>query len=260
MNSSQKRRIFIPLLLAVAMMLTGCLGIWTSHYNVAGTVMEEDTGVPLVGALVTMGLRRAVTDARGNFELKTLAAGQRELKVELDGYEPTVLSVDLSSNKTVDVGLASALPPIQNDGLMMYDINRILSDRDTVTYTALFYQINMVRFLVPSASFVQADRMVAIVNGQPIDQYPGHTYTHGAVPLAMGENTFQIRVWDSEGHARTSALYTYYVDINPLDLRVHDLGRGADLTCTCSSGIPRNRTCSRTGQRPPCLLQQHAPS
>ena len=112
MNSSQKRRIFIPLLLAVAMMLTGCLGIWTSHYNVAGTVMEEDTGVPLGVRLSLWAyeelllMREAISNSKP-LQLKS------ELKVELDGYEPAVLSVDLSSNKTVDVGIASALPPIK---------------------------------------------------------------------------------------------------------------------------------------------------
>ena len=76
MTRSQ-RHVLTLVLLAVTMMLTGCLGIWTSHYNVIGTVTEKDTGIPLAGALVTMGARRAITDARGNFELKMLAASQR---------------------------------------------------------------------------------------------------------------------------------------------------------------------------------------
>ncbi|KLU38966.1 MAG: hypothetical protein AA931_11600 [Peptococcaceae bacterium 1109] len=216
MTRSQ-RHVLTLVLLAVTMMLTGCLGIWTSHYNVIGTVTEKDTGIPLAGALVTMGTRRAITDARGNFELKMLAAGQRELNVELDGYEPEVLNVDLTSNKTIDVGLASELPPFQEDSLQFFDWDWYDMVGDTVDYATLYYELD--RDLVfGSSSSIELDRIVALVNGQPMEGEVG--WDNGAVPLEMGENTFQIRVWDTEGYARSSALYTFYTDMDRLDLRV----------------------------------------
>ena len=52
---------------------------------------EKDTGIPGRGAC--HGRKKSHTDARGNFELKMLAA-IRELNVELM-VEPEVLNVDL---------------------------------------------------------------------------------------------------------------------------------------------------------------------
>ena len=82
----------------------------------------------------------------------------------------------------------------------------------TVTYTALFYQINMVRFLVPSASFVQADRMVILLTVSLL------TSTPYSIPTE--QYLVWVRIPPNQGmgfgeYAQFNALYTYYVDINP---------------------------------------------
>ena len=56
-------------LLAVSVLLSGCLG-GGSLYTVVGTVTEADAGVPLWGAVVSIGSKSTTTDAFGQYELR----------------------------------------------------------------------------------------------------------------------------------------------------------------------------------------------
>lgn len=53
---------------------------------VTGTVVDDATGKPVVGALVSVGAAEAATDAAGQFHIGELAYGRHDVLVVADGY------------------------------------------------------------------------------------------------------------------------------------------------------------------------------
>ncbi|HEY0988131.1 MAG TPA: TonB-dependent receptor plug domain-containing protein, partial [Kofleriaceae bacterium] len=55
---------------------------------VAGSVVDDATGMPVAGALVTVGGREATTDDEGRFRVAEAAFGRLDVLVIADGYSP----------------------------------------------------------------------------------------------------------------------------------------------------------------------------
>jgi hypothetical protein len=55
---------------------------------VAGSVVDDATGMPVAGALVTVGGREATTDDEGRFRVDEAAFGRLDVLVIADGYSP----------------------------------------------------------------------------------------------------------------------------------------------------------------------------
>ncbi|MFE0631820.1 carboxypeptidase regulatory-like domain-containing protein [Streptomyces sp. NPDC058864] len=71
------------------------------HGTVTGTVTDRRSGSPLPGAVVTAGIFRATTDARGRYTLP-LPAGRHDVRVEAYGYAPgEAADVDVTDGAAV---------------------------------------------------------------------------------------------------------------------------------------------------------------
>ncbi len=77
---------------------------------IRGTVIDEDTHVPLIGASVIVlnssPLKGATTDVEGRFSIPGIPVGRHSLQVQYMGYEPRVVSeINLGSAREVVLGI-----------------------------------------------------------------------------------------------------------------------------------------------------------
>lgn len=85
----------------------------TSASKVVGRVTDQDNGRPINGAAVLVeGEGRAVTDANGWFVLEAVAAGAREIRVEMIGYASRTDTVRLNAGRTHELAITLAREPI----------------------------------------------------------------------------------------------------------------------------------------------------
>jgi outer membrane receptor protein involved in Fe transport len=86
--------------------------------TVAGTVVQEGSGQPIVGAMVRLaGAERGVlTDRLGRFRLTGVPSGSQELVIETLGHESRRVAVSSASGQEADVGVVRlAISPIVLD-------------------------------------------------------------------------------------------------------------------------------------------------
>jgi hypothetical protein len=88
--------------LAVALLLlgglSGCRSTGAGQTGaLAGTVVDDATAKPVMGAEVAVGLGTAQTDAAGHFELAAVEVGTRSVSVSASGYEPLTQTVTIKS-------------------------------------------------------------------------------------------------------------------------------------------------------------------
>lgn len=214
-------RRYALLLLILVLILVGCTregGV----FSVSGTVTEKDTGNPLAGAVVILGEQRTVSNALGQFAFPEVAGGEYELKVELQGYQAGLQKLSVGKDTTAGIGLVSPLPVLQNNGFHLTDSdNEIVQDGGAVSTPSLqlFYYT---RYLFEQPDEVQIDSVEAVINGVPwrVEDDAEYWMGQGGYPLEAGENTVQLRVWDSAGWARTSKLITVRFQAERADLRL----------------------------------------
>jgi hypothetical protein len=105
------------LVLAVAGPLAHPLGAQSSG-SIAGTTVDAHTGVPIVGASITIPtLARSVTsDDAGHFLHSTLDAGSYVVQVHAVGYIPSAKSFDVGSGQSIThtFQLTTILPVLTN--------------------------------------------------------------------------------------------------------------------------------------------------
>ena len=94
--------------------------LFSQQYNIRGFVSDEKTGEAISSQKVTLLttdsslVAGAVTDQNGLFSIPKLAAGNYLLRIQISGYQKTVLSVQLQGEKKI-VDVAIALPPTERE-------------------------------------------------------------------------------------------------------------------------------------------------
>ncbi len=106
---NRRFRLVAPLLLGLATLVAAALPASADEsIRVTGTVRDQLNAVPLPGATIeAVGSELAThTDVDGRYVLD-LPAGEHELKVSLDGYEPRTVRVNAEAGRrtVVDIGL-----------------------------------------------------------------------------------------------------------------------------------------------------------
>jgi len=71
----------------VAVMVVVAPGVARADRTVAGTIIDDATGQPVVGALVTIGTAEATTDASGKFVIHNAPFGRLDMIAIADGYK-----------------------------------------------------------------------------------------------------------------------------------------------------------------------------
>jgi alpha-tubulin suppressor-like RCC1 family protein len=79
---------------------------------IAGTVVDANTGAPVVGASVTLGKAslNALTDAQGNFRFVRLQAGAENLGITAAGYRALNSALNLQAGQQLDLGELRLVP------------------------------------------------------------------------------------------------------------------------------------------------------
>jgi hypothetical protein len=70
--------------LVLAMMIAPAIAV--ADRAVTGSVVDDATGIPVIGALVSIGGGEAATDDRGQFRVREIAFGRLDVVVIADGY------------------------------------------------------------------------------------------------------------------------------------------------------------------------------
>ncbi len=155
--------------LFLLMLLTVTLPSLAQKTGVAGTVVDSNTGAPVVGASVMLENQSIVvmTGPAGDFAITTATAGSDNLLVVAYGYNDKTLPVEIAKGLVADLGqipvvssdLTSVFYEDQND--MYYDqdlledeesgaqsITALTGASDNIYYNAASYDFNTMRFRV----------------------------------------------------------------------------------------------------------------
>jgi hypothetical protein len=100
------------LLLLVAVRPVGAQG--TARGTVAGTVVDDSTGAPIVRAtvLVVGTTRGTLTDDRGRFVIGDVAAGERTLRARILSHRPRDVAVVVVAGDTVAITIRLVVAPV----------------------------------------------------------------------------------------------------------------------------------------------------
>lgn len=206
----------LAILVVLAVLFSGCL--WFGPFSVVGTVTEEGTGVTLPGVVVELGGKTTTTNALGQYSLPKVRRGASTLKITLDGYQTFEQSVNLKKNETIDVILETDAELLGENGFTLWDEGEEVRDGDTIESLMIEVVGDALESFGEGGVFSQAQ---IIVNGQIYEvMIDGDNAFAKDIPLNPGENSIQIRVWDANGHARTSPRMTVTVNVPRLDMRI----------------------------------------
>lgn len=217
MHRSVRCLVLILFLIAAIVALSGCL-VWGAGYTVVGTVMEEDTRIPLADAAVRIGSAVTKTDALGYYRLE-VSPGVHELEVLVDGYESYWEEIELNQNELRDISLQSNLPPMGQEAVGIWDNTGPLDPEDATDYPAAIVQIYDWRQLLgPDA---ELDRLELYINGrwQSVHFDSSGYALYWPIPLQLGGNELQLRAWDTQGFARSMEPFRIELTWDRMDFR-----------------------------------------
>jgi outer membrane receptor protein involved in Fe transport len=110
------------LVLAALAMLALPASAWTATGKIAGTITEEGSGEPLVGAnvyVVELGVG-ATTDAEGNYFVLNVNPGEYTVRASYVGYQTKVVTnVAVSTGRTTRLDFALASATIESDEVVV---------------------------------------------------------------------------------------------------------------------------------------------
>ncbi len=110
----KKTLVVFTTIFALALIFSACKKEETDSFgNIAGTVLDEETGAPVQGATVTLNPTsiNIFTGSNGQFEMQEIEAGQYTIQSTKDGYEPNRLIVNVTAGKTTRADFV--LKPVQ---------------------------------------------------------------------------------------------------------------------------------------------------
>ncbi len=85
----------------------------TDTVDISGTVVDFESGAPLVGAYVLISgstTHQAITDTNGKFSSTGIAAGQLSIQITAAGYKDTVLTAVIVPGNKVELGTIYMMP------------------------------------------------------------------------------------------------------------------------------------------------------
>ena len=78
--------------------------VFAQSYTISGTLTDENSGEPLIGATILSGEVGTVTDFDGNYELK-LEAGTHTIDFSYVGFDTKQMTIEVNSNQKLDIQL-----------------------------------------------------------------------------------------------------------------------------------------------------------
>lgn len=118
-----------------------------SPRRVSGIARDAESGAPLPGVTVTAaspnisGVRAAISDHSGAFELPPVPFGDYDITAELDGYQTLTAKVDLSSRESAELDFAMPLGVISESLMVTSSAGESISESSTVS-TTISYEAN----------------------------------------------------------------------------------------------------------------------
>jgi uncharacterized protein YfaP (DUF2135 family) len=232
-----RKVIFLLFMFSLTLTIIGCGGGGggnpdLTRANITGTVTEEGTNNALSGAKVELGDKTTTTDANGNYRFTNIPVGDYALKASLEGYYPYYRSVTISSNETLNIQMNTNGPIVNNQQLVLTGPNGIsihdqMELEENVSFLIISGNVNnLISERTQSGVSIRSngltiDKLQALVNSVvyeiPIEQDGSFSQN---VPLNTGNNTIQLRVYDSNGNAGSGPVIRVKVTIQQMDIRV----------------------------------------
>ena len=134
-------------LLGLAMMLIASMGspvlsLELAPADISGKVIDEETGQPILGAVVKVGLageslKGATTGQDGTFFLAQVPPGQKRIAVSLLGYESHDEDISLAPGATLVLDIALLSDPIQLAPVEIIGESPLINQKRTGTASKL---------------------------------------------------------------------------------------------------------------------------
>jgi len=151
--------------------------------SLSGTVRDQTTGNPIVGAMVTIPAKPTTqTDAAGQFSFYNLSSGQTSVSVTQTGYYPVTQTVNISNNSTTYVDIymmpqATGTNPVVvdvrsqycNQAKHVYYLNGVsLNETFMATIDWKGKTPGQVKWILPNGT-TRTDTVSGNVSSQPFD-------------------------------------------------------------------------------------------
>ena len=129
-------------LLGLAMMLIASMGspvlsLELAPVDISGKVTDRETGQPILGAVVRIGLEGATTGQDGTFFLAQVPPGQKRIAVSLLGYESHDEEISLAPGATLVLDIALLSDPIQLAPVEIIGKSPLINQKRTGTASKL---------------------------------------------------------------------------------------------------------------------------
>ena len=129
-------------LLGLTAMLLASLGspvlsLKLAPADISGKVIDEETGQPILGAVVKIGLKGATTGQDGTFFLAQVPPGQKRLAVSLIGYDSYDEEISLTPGSTLVLDIALLSDPIQLAPVEIIGQSPLINQKRTGTASKL---------------------------------------------------------------------------------------------------------------------------
>lgn len=220
-----KRFVLLVAVVLAGFLITGCMGGGGkpgSSYTLSGSVVEKGTNHPIGQIEVLLGTKHTTTDNQGRFEFTNVEAGTHTVEISVDGYERFEKTVNVNRNLTGQkFELVTSAPQVNINAL------EGITDGEELDQAKIRIAGNVNDILTPRSEVgslttaITIDQLQAIINGTV---YEIRVESDGdfdqVLPLDPGSNTIQLRVFDDQGHAGTSAILIVTVTLERIDLRV----------------------------------------
>ncbi|MCB0663877.1 MAG: carboxypeptidase-like regulatory domain-containing protein, partial [Saprospiraceae bacterium] len=104
----------------VVTLALACLSTFAAaqNFTLSGTITDDITGEPLIGATITANEKGTVTDFDGTFSLE-LPAGDYEITYSYVGYTAKSANITMDKNQRVEIGLEGM---VLNEVVVVADI------------------------------------------------------------------------------------------------------------------------------------------
>lgn len=124
----------------------------TKGLVLTGAITDAQTGTPLGGASVTLADARitAVSDDRGVYTFKNVAAGHHILEVSYSGFNTAVVHFDMAGNTTRDLSLTSAVR--EQEGIVITGVAQATNTRNTPVPVSIVRKTDMLQ--MPATNIV----------------------------------------------------------------------------------------------------------
>lgn len=192
----------------------------TNSGHIEGIVIDEENGMPIKNATVTIDEKKAITDAAGRFFFDEIAVGYWTAQAAAQNYTRNTITVDAYlKTSTTQKATVYTIPLRKEKGIVLNE--KVLKEGDKITLEKI--QFERSKFDLLANSKTELDKLIVLMkeNKQLEIELSGHT---------SNEGIYKENVLLSKDRANACRNYLIENEIHPD--RIKAVGYGPDKPIT----------------------------